>query len=152
MTKRKSKKKILVKPVPTYRDRLQFSFRYLDRNHSKFPLKDCSQDFFIALLDKLKEYSEYTEVQFTDENHKERRHKNFWENTSEPDGFRHLDEEVNAEYGWQFGLDSRDGQRFDRSKDWRVHGMLAENIFFVIWLDTNHKLEAKKSRDAQASQ
>ena len=148
MTKRKSKKKIPVKPVPINRNRLQFSFRYLDHNHSEFLLKDCSQEFFIALLCKLKEYSEYTEEQFTEENNDENRHRNFWEDTSEPGGFRHLGDEVDAEYCWQFGLDAREVQCFDGAKDWRVYGMLTDSTFYVIWLAPNHKFKAKKSRNA----
>ena len=122
--------------------RLQFSFKHLDADHPKFSLLRCNEEFFRSLLLTIKKYSEYTEEMFTDENNKEHRHKNFWDDTDEPDGFGHLDRAIQTEYSWQFALDSSNGDN-----SWRVHGMLADNVFYIVWLDPLHQLGAKKSRD-----
>ncbi len=144
------KKKRLKKKIPTPNPaqdqdavRLQFSFKHLDADHPRFRMNDCSQEFLRTLLLQIKIYSEYTEEQFTDENNDDRRHKNFWADTSEPDGFTHLGVEMQNEYSWQFALNSP----YDKDS-WRVHGMLVDNIFYVVWLDPDHALGAQKSRNA----
>ena len=142
----KSRKRIPVRDSPADKDRLQFSFRYLDEVHSKFRLQDCSQEFFVALLRKIREYSEYTEAAFTEGNNAANRHRNFWPDTSEPDGFLKIPIQLASEYGWQFALDNPK-VRHGSSDKWRVHGMLADSVFYVIWLDPLHQLCAKKARN-----
>ena len=105
-------------------------------------MESCSKEFLMALLLEVKNYSEYTVEQFEEENNKDRRHKNFWADTDEENGFTHLSEEIQDEYSWQFALDTND--------EWRVHGMLVDNVFFVVWLDPEHKLAPRNSRNALA--
>jgi hypothetical protein len=41
-------------------------------------------------------------------------------------------DQIAYEEAWQFEL--------TRQQDWRVHGILIDDTFFVIWLDANHLL------------
>lgn len=55
--------------------------------------------------------------------------------TSEKKGFGH-GEIYEGECAWQFSLTS--------NEHGRVHGLLVQNIFYVIWLDPKHRLYAEK--------
>lgn len=146
---KKRHNRIILDPHPKPETgRLQFSFKHLDDKHSKFNIGNCSQEFLIALLLEVKNYSEYTVEQFEEENNKDHRHKNFWSDTSERKGFTHLSVEIQNEYSWQFAL--RPQCYTGREDDWRVHGMLVGNVFYIVWLDPRHKLAPRNNRNALA--
>ncbi len=70
---------------------------------------------------------------FCDQNNQERRHVIYFPETSEPHGFPNLKEEqLSYHESWQFCL--------TRERDWRVHGILIDDTFYVVWLDPNHSL------------
>lgn len=119
--------------------RLQFTFKSLDERHPKFTLEKCNVEFFRALFLQLRTYSEYTEEQFREQNNDDHRHTNHWKDTTEPDGFAQLSEEIQDEYSWQFAVCPN--SRTHPECDWRVHGMLLENIFYIVWLDPGHELD-----------
>jgi hypothetical protein len=64
------------------------------------------------------------------------RHSHYihFEETTEPNGFG-LDEQIEPETFWQFGL------RPDRP--WRIHGFFIDSIFYVVWLDPQHRLDGR---------
>lgn len=126
-------------------ERLQFSFKHLDENHPKFKIESCSSDYLRALLLQIKVYSDYTEEQFTDQNNNDHRHWNFWRDTTETNGFTNLSDEIQNEYSWQFALNPQ--SRKAPGANWRVHGMLVGNVFYIVWLDPQHKLAPRNGRN-----
>lgn len=61
-----------------------------------------------------------------------RAHTINWKETSQPRGFAHLHEQLQAEQPWQFEVSA--------NEHGRVHGFFIENIFFLVWLDPQHNL------------
>ena len=61
-----------------------------------------------------------------------RNHKINWPQTSRPFGFKHLNEDYRVYPGWQFSISA--------NKYGRVHGIIVDDTFHVIWLDQNHAL------------
>lgn len=112
---------------------LEFSFKYLDVTNQKFSLERCSPEFLKALLESIQVHSNAPVSTFVEQNNKENRHMNDWPLTTEPDGFSTLDPDQLAYNDvWQFAPIPK--QR------WRVHGLLIENVFYVVWLDPDHLL------------
>jgi hypothetical protein len=58
-----------------------------------------------------------------------------WEDTSE-DGFGLPNEEQLVDTPYQFSLSS--------NEHGRVHGFFIDQVFYIIWLDPNHRLYSKK--------
>ncbi|MHB1937990.1 MAG: hypothetical protein ACYCOR_15580 [Acidobacteriaceae bacterium] len=151
---KKRHNRIILDPHPKPETgRLQFSFKHLDDKHPKFNIGNCSREFLIALLREVKNYSEYTVELFEEENNKDHRHKNFWSDTTERKGFTHLSVEIQNEYSWQFALHPqnytlRPQAYIGQEDDWRVHGMLVGNVFYIVWPDPEHKLAPRNSRNA----
>jgi hypothetical protein len=120
---------------------LKFSFKHLDCSSEKFAVRNCHrEDFWHNLLLRIKEYSQWTVDQFRDQNHQtnEHRHTIHFPETSEPDGFTNVDQENLAlEEPWQFSVNPVP------ECIGRVHGLLQEDTFYVIWLDPCHRLFLK---------
>jgi hypothetical protein len=121
--------------VPAEGRALRFSFKHLDSTNDKFQLTRCNVDFFRSLLERIRDYSGWTVDDFRDQNNHEHRHAIYFPETSETDGFVGVGldaDQIAYEEAWQFEL--------TRQQDWRVHGILIDDTFFVIWLDANHLL------------
>jgi hypothetical protein len=118
---------------------LSFSFKLLDADHEVFNITQCYPQFWTALCLKLREYSSWTEESFRDINHDTTSHRHpihFGPETTES-GFRDLDiDQLGYLEPWQFGVG-------DSYSSWRVHGAILDGVFYVIWLDTEHKLYAR---------
>ncbi|WP_109485033.1 hypothetical protein [Occallatibacter savannae] len=141
MAKRKKRTGEVQPPVlPVDERRIRFSLEYLDLNHTRFPLEQCSKEFHDALLRKILEYQTFTVDQFTQSDPRAgiRRHPIYFPETQEPEGFNVDPTQVElwTDSAWQFGLPIPDGQ----DDLWRVHGFLAEETFYIVWLDPNHAL------------
>jgi hypothetical protein len=52
--------------------------------------------------------------------------------TTEKDGFAHLNEQLRQIPAYQFQVSS--------NEHGRIHGLVIGNIFFIIWLDPDHRL------------
>ena len=59
-------------------------------------------------------------------------HRHDFAGTTEPSGFGNLNEQLKAQEAWQFQLTS--------NEHGRVHGMLVDDTFYVIWIDPDHEL------------
>jgi hypothetical protein len=119
--------------LPPATETLKFSFRHLDTETEKFLITHCSEEFLRQLVHTIKEFSSWTVEQFCDANNRERRHVIWFTDTTEPDGFPNMDREQLAYHeSWQFQL--------TRERDWRVHGILIDDTFYIVWLDPNHSL------------
>jgi hypothetical protein len=73
---------------------------------------------------------------FLDQNNKEHRHKIFFEDTSEKDGFVGAPgvdkDQIGYLEAWQFQVCD--------ATDWRVHGFILDETFYIVWLDPLHRL------------
>ena len=119
--------------VPADDERLVFSFKYLQDQHAKFPLSDCSAAYHAALLLTIKSYNEWPLERFCDVNHDARRHPIDFSETTETAGFG-LDEQLDYVESWQFCLSGEQSSSDDWHL-WRVNGFLINATFFVVWRD-----------------
>lgn len=112
---------------------LKFSFKHLDLSTDKFLVSRCDEHFLRQLLQTIQDFSLWTIEQFCDQNNNEHRHVIWFPDTTEPGGFINVEPEQLAYHeSWQFQL--------SRANDWRVHGILIDDTFYVVWLDPHHSL------------
>lgn len=112
---------------------LRFSFKYFDASDAELCPPVFRDNYTQTLMERLKALSSWTVQQFTGAQNKSiRNHTHDWEKTSRPKGFQHLNEQLRSYQSWQFQLTS--------NAHGRVHGLLIGNIFYIIWLDQDHKL------------
>jgi hypothetical protein len=92
--------------------------------------------FFLELIIALHRYSTWPEEDFVNENNNEHRHRIWFPQTSEPEGFAGAPgidpDQLGFLEPWQFSI--------CRESDWRVHGFIVDGTFYVVWLDPNHAL------------
>lgn len=118
---------------------LRFSFKHLDSTNPKFRPSECSNEFLCRLLEVLRIFSGWTVGDFIDQNNRERRHIIDFETSSEKEGFQHIPDVDREQFGflegWQFGV-------FEPGEynEWRVHGILVNDTFYIVWLDEKHLL------------
>lgn len=112
---------------------VRFSFKYLDlESNAKFHFGRCEADFIEALFLELKRLSGGTVSDFCEYENDRHSHYIHFQETTEPNGFPGLDEQLESETFWQFGI------RPDRP--WRVHGFFIDSVFYPVWLDPDHEL------------
>lgn len=61
-----------------------------------------------------------------------RNHTHDWSKTARPNGFSSLNEHFRDYPGWQFCISA--------NEHGRVHGVIIDDTFYIIWLDHNHNL------------
>ena len=116
--------------------KVSFSFELLQEKHQKFSYNRCNEKYFLNLLVRLRKLSCFDSQTFEtllNDNYW-RVHSISWKTTSERKGFSHLSEEYQGCVPYQFNTGYRKG---------RAHGFLVEDVFYVVWLDPNHKLSSK---------
>jgi hypothetical protein len=122
---------------------LRFSFKHLDTANPKFNPSECSTEYFCKLLATLQCFSTWTVDQFIDQTNKEHRHIIDFGTTSEPDGFQNVPgldrDQIGYVDGWQFSV-----YPDVPWSDWRAHGILIDDTFYIVWLDPEHRLFPKK--------
>jgi len=115
---------------------LRFSFKHLDFSHERFPIGACNLAFMECLLKQLRIFSTWPVEHFTDQNNRERRHIIDFDQTCERNGFSNVDpDQLGAHESWQFSVCPDDPENCGR-----VHGILIDDTFFVVWLDPLHRL------------
>lgn len=111
---------------------LRFSFKYFIHDHEVCP-KEFADGYTGKLLERLRDLSSWTIKQFTGASTKSvRNHRITWPDTSRPDGFDHLPEQLREGEAWQFSVSV--------NEHGRVHGLLIGNVFNIVWLDSQHAL------------
>lgn len=86
-----------------------------------------------TLMARLKDLSSWTVRQFTTHQHKSvRNHSHDWPKTARTNGFTHLNATYRDIPGWQFCLTA--------NAHGRVHGIIIDDTFYVIWLDQDHRM------------
>ena len=146
MTRRipsRNKKEPDIKRLPPNADKargshshhISFSFRYLSLNHAKFNIDGKTTHYFRKLMDRLKDVSGMEASQFTNNKGKTLRCNSIeWQDTTEK-SFGIPNEDDIVEEPRQFSVSA--------NEHGRVHGFFIENVFYVVWLDPDHKLYSK---------
>lgn len=117
---------------------LELSFKHLDTEYEKFKIQACAADYFCSLILAIQKYSGYTIDRFRDQNKQNDRHTIDFSETSEANGFISLDENLRLEEPWQIRICPEEKKK--PKSAWRASGILIGNIFYMIWLDPEHKL------------
>jgi len=114
-------------------DKISFSFRRLRSVGEKFKYENRDKQYFLKLLDRLRNVCEWTPLNLkVSRSSSLRCHPiNFADAkcTENSFGFDSQDIDDNA---WQFEV--------SQNEHGRVHGFFLENVFYVVWLDPNHEL------------
>ena len=116
--------------------RISFSFHFLNLNHEKFNIDSRPTQYFIKLMDRIKGISGMETSQFIGHSDQALRcHPIKWDGTTEK-SFGIPNEDTIVDVPRQFSISA--------NKHGRVHGFLIENVFYVVWLDPDHRLYSKQ--------
>lgn len=127
------KGKIVDKSALDIAKSLHFSFKYLNINHNKFCIKNCNTNYFLKVIYRFKDLSTWSIQQFTNSSSKTlRAHPINWDETTEKNGFSHLNETFQDLPAYQFSISANEYGR--------IHGFIIDSVFFVVWFDPSHKL------------
>jgi hypothetical protein len=108
----------------------------LDFNNSKFTLVHCSDGYLGKFLERLKAINQMELSGFQAARSDALRiHPIDFSATSEPEGFTSLNEQLRDNRAWQFQI--------TRSEHGRVHGIMIDEVFYIVWLDPCHLLYSK---------
>jgi hypothetical protein len=118
---------------------VRFSFKHIEVESEKFNYSKCSGEFYRRLFLCLRTFSTWSVELFTDQNNNEHRHVIWFPETSELDGFANVPnidpDQLGFHEAWQFSVCPD-----DPGNQWRVHGILIDDTFFIVWLDPDHQL------------
>lgn len=115
---------------------ISFSFKYYQDGHSKFSCTTKDGIYWLTLLARLKDLSSLgVQELLMNRSPSLRCHPIKWEDTSES-GFGLPNEEQLVDTPYQFSLSS--------NKHGRVHGFFIDEVFYIVWLDPDHKLYPAK--------
>ena len=117
-------------------DLLRFSFRHLAANEKFGHAHASDGDAYLGqLLERLQSLSGMKLSEFrTNKDKALRAHTHRWPDTTEKAGYSHLTEQLRDCEPWQFQLSV--------NEHGRVHGILIDEVFYVVWLDPQHRLYA----------
>lgn len=111
---------------------LSLSFCYLD-SQGRFSLHDAPSGYLSALLTRLKAISALDELTLKQSRSSALRcHPVDFAETSEPEGFKHLNEQLRLYTPYQINVSS--------NEHGRIHGFFLDDVFYVVWLDHSHRL------------
>jgi hypothetical protein len=112
---------------------LSFSMKYFENTHDTFNIEGQDISYLGAFLVRLRAISSLTSLELRSDGSKALRcHPIEWSKTSQPHGFGLPGEEQLVEKPYQFSIST--------NKHGRVHGFFIGEVFYVVWLDPNHKL------------
>lgn len=111
---------------------VSFSYKYLQTDHPKFSPAEREPAYLVALLERLRDVSSWASQELMSNRSSALRcHPIDWDDTTEQCfGFPKEEEIVSTPY--QFSLSS--------NEHGRVHGFFINEIFYIVWLDPDHKL------------
>ncbi len=119
------------KAIESHSGRISFSFRFLNLNHDKFNINSKTTDYFRKLMDRLKDISGIEKSQLKGYRKTLRCHLIEWKDTTEK-SFGIVNEDAIVKEPYQFSLSVNEhGQ---------IHGFFIGNVFYVVWLDPDHRL------------
>lgn len=113
-------------------DLVRFSFRHLTFN-DKFQLPQANQGRYLQIfLERLRDISSMKVAEIKASGKGLRCHSIDWRGTTEPGGYAHLSQQLQDCEPRQFSLTANEYGR--------VHGILIDNVFYVVWIDPSHAL------------
>ncbi|ELR96862.1 hypothetical protein [Gloeocapsa sp. PCC 73106] len=117
---------------------LAFSLKYFDHQHDKFSLANKKSNYFITLLQRLKDLSTSTREELISNGSKSLRcHGINWSDSKVSETcFGIPNEEQLVDKPYQISLSS--------NAHGRVHGFFIEETFYIVWLDPDHLLYSSK--------
>jgi hypothetical protein len=116
-------------------DLVRLSFRhYTPTEKFCLPAGEDLAAYAPVLFDRLKQVSGMRLSEFTRYNKTLRNHSHDWASTTEADGYIHLSQQLQQCTPYQFSLTA--------NEHGRVHGILIDEVFYVVWLDPAHNLYA----------
>jgi hypothetical protein len=120
--------------VPADSGQLTFSFKLIDcTSNQKFTFDVARDGYPLKLFQRLKSLCSMTWPEIrSDRSPALRAHPINFSETSEPGGFSHLNEQFRALEPWQISVSS--------NEHGRVHGVVIGNVFYVVWIDPDHRL------------
>lgn len=128
--------------IPRNKQEISFSFKYFDfDNHvDKFGFAHMpDNDYPNKLFCRLKNICGFQFGQFIgDRSESLRAHPIRWCDTSCPNGFSHLNEQLQPDQAYYFSIS--EGSRKHEGGDGRVIGFFDTSTFFIVWLDPRHRL------------
>ncbi len=122
----------LLRGIPD--DLIKFSFRLMRSTHKfgEAHVVDPSS-YLRSLLLRLQVLSSLQVREFrAGKGASIRAHRLQWERTTEPQGIEPLGGEWDGHEAWQFQLSA--------NKHGRIHGILVDDVFYIVWLDPEHRL------------
>lgn len=126
---------IKVAPLKNEEGAMIFSFKHLQLEHpkGKFCIREKNGDYIFKILSRLKDVSHQKASDVRQSGGKAlRAHKIDWTDTSEKNGFSHLNEQLQSVTPYQF--------QFSANEYGRIHGFFIDNVFYAVWLDPEHEL------------
>jgi hypothetical protein len=112
---------------------IRFSFEHFDSSDEEVCPPTFQPHYTQTLMERLKALSSWKLKEFMNAHSKSiRAHPHDWETTARPQGFQHLNEQLRSCRAWQFQL--------SKNEHGRVHGFFIGNIFYIVWLDRDHKV------------
>jgi hypothetical protein len=114
-------------------EKIRFSFELFDSTDKPLCPEVFPNGYTQKLMERFSAVSQMKEQEFRAcKDNSLRAHTHDWNKTSRPGGFAHLNEQLRDQQAWQFCVSANDYGR--------VHGLMIDNIFYVIWLDRDHAL------------
>ena len=111
---------------------LSFSLKFLQTKHPKFSIESHDSQYLVALLERLRDLCGLTALDLKNNRSSSIRcHPIDWSDTSE-NGFGIPNEDQLVDTPYQFSVSA--------NKHGRVHGFFIEEVFYIVWLDIDHKL------------
>jgi hypothetical protein len=112
---------------------LLVSFKLLDlQGNAKFSTIHCGDGYLQRLLERLRDIGLTTLNRFKLPGSSLRSHTIDFAQTSEPDGFVSLNAQLRDSEAWQCSISSNEYGR--------LHGILIEETFYIVWIDPCHLL------------
>ena len=112
---------------------LLVSFKLLDlHGNTKFSAAHCADGYLSKLLERLRDLSHTTLTAFKTPGNSLRSHNIDFADTSEPNGFASLNSQLRDSDAWQCQISS--------NEHGRLHGILIEETFYIVWIDPCHLL------------
>lgn len=116
---------------------LRFSFKLIHLDGEKFCTRRCGNGYLERFLVRFRDISRLKVKEFrTNRSSALRSHAIDFKETSEPNGFIHLNEQLRSGQPWQFEITS--------NEHGRIHGLLLDDTFYVVWIDPDHLLYGGK--------
>lgn len=115
---------------------LRFSFRFWESTRKFGHGRNADASSYLhQLLQRFQTLSSLQVKEFRSSKGKAlRAHRHEWARTTQTEGFSGLATEWEGYEAWQFQVTA--------NQHGRVHGILIDEVFYVIWLDPDHRLYA----------